>query len=133
VQASEDRKEAGRHWEILAAINAEWVGERMRGEAVTGGGGGDPTTTTTNDSRSTTPIAIVNLRPKPTPSSSVELNILLALNTLESQYAPAEVNLTGRAPSNVAERETHPMFDSEAILSYHSFHHAKTVLAPFTS
>jgi hypothetical protein len=68
VQASEDRKEAGRHWKILAAMKAEWVGDKMRGEAVTGGGGGDPTTTTTNDSRSTTPIVKPRPKAKPTPS-----------------------------------------------------------------
>jgi hypothetical protein len=79
VQASEDRKEVGRHWEILAAIKADWIGERMRGEAVTGDGGGDPTTTTTNDTRSTTPIVKPRPKVKPTPSRSTSS---LAPNTL---------------------------------------------------
>ena len=41
-------KEAGRDWEILTAIKAEWLGKRMWGEAVTGHRDGDLMTTTTH-------------------------------------------------------------------------------------
>jgi hypothetical protein len=99
AEASEGREkwqDAAKDWEALTGLSMEWVGERMRGEAVRGAGRCrrmvEGLTTASITSTTSAPKPKPRPRPKPTLSSSTTPSV--ALTALQSQNAQAEAELT---------------------------------------